>query len=669
VDAAGNVYIADTKDNAVKEWNAATQTLGTLVSSGLNGPQGVAVDAAGNVYIADTQDNAIKEWNAATQTLSTLVSSGLSGPQGVAVDASGNVYIADTGNSAIKVLPRAFVPGRPISERATAGSDALAAVLPANISLTRVFAPSSDQSWLTIGGVSGGVVNFSFTKNTGAARTADITLLGQQIAVTQAVAAGSDIITTIAGNGTRGYSGNGKLMTAAEFSDPAAVAVDAAGDIFIADYVNNCIREANAATGDMTTIAGNGTMGSSGDGGAATAAQLDEPAALALDSAGDIFIADDGGNRIREVKYTTNYATSTIITVAGDGKRGFSGDGGQATAAEFDRPSGVAVNATGTILYIADEWNNRIREVNLATGVITTVAGNGTGGYSGDGGQATAAKLDSPWALAMDSAGDLFIADVGNNRIREMNAATNVISTVAGDGTAGYSGNGGKATAAELDVPRGMAVDAAGDIFFADVNNNCVREVNYTLNYATSTITTIAGTGSGGYSGDGGPATAAELHYPEAVALDASGNLYVADMVNNRIREVAGATSSVSVTLNPAASTTTADSPAKGDGVAITATALNSAGTVNAGPALPTAVPSAGNLSRQVASLSSSAVAAGQAQAHDAALQSLNVPSPAEDDRAAAVWEFESNLSGGPSDLKEVRNAEAIDAILARFGE
>ncbi len=197
VDASGNVYIADTEDNAIKEWNASSGTLSTLVSSGLNGAEGVAVDASGNVYIADTGNNAIEEWNASSGTLSTLVSSGLDLPEGVAVDASGNVYIADTFDNAIEELPRAFVPQTALSEGAAAGSDALAAVLPSNESLAGVFAPTSNQPWLTISGVSAGAVQFFFTQNnTGAARTAQISLLGQQITVSQAAAATATINVT-----------------------------------------------------------------------------------------------------------------------------------------------------------------------------------------------------------------------------------------------------------------------------------------------------------------------------------------------------------------------------------------------------------------------------------------------------------------------------------------
>ena len=223
------------------------------------------------------------------------------------------------------------------------------------------------------------------------------------------------------------------------------------------------VREVVKATGDIITVAGNGTAGYKGDNGPATAAELNDPNSVAVDSAGDLFIADTGNNVIREVVK----ATGDIITVAGNGTAGYSGDNGPATAAEINSPRGIAVDAAGD-LFIADSRNNVIREVVKATGDIITVAGNGTAGYSGDGGPATAAELDEPCGVAVDSAGDLFIADAGNNAIREVVKATGDIITVAGNGTAGYSGDGGPATAAELNGPVGVAVDSAGDVFIAD---------------------------------------------------------------------------------------------------------------------------------------------------------------------------------------------------------
>ncbi len=226
---------------------------------------------------------------------------------------------------------------------------------------------------------------------------------------------------------------------------------------------NNVVREVVKATGDIITVAGNGTAGYSGDNGPATAAELNAPDGVAVDSAGDLFIADTDNNVIREVVK----ATGDIITVAGNGTAGYSGDDGPATAAELNSPRGVAVDSAGD-LFIADNDNNVIREVVKATGDIITVAGNGTAGYSGDNGPATAAELNGPTGVAVDSAGDLFIADTDNNVIREVVKATGDIITVAGNGTAGYSGDGGPATAAELDDPDGVAVDSAGDLFIAD---------------------------------------------------------------------------------------------------------------------------------------------------------------------------------------------------------
>ena len=309
--------------------------------------------------------------------------------------------------------------------------------------------------------------------------------------VREVVKATGDII-TVAGNGKAGYSGDNGPATAAELNDPDDVAVDSAGDLFIADMNNNVIREVVKATGDIITVAGNGTAGYSGDNGPATAAELDSPRGVAVDSAGDVFFADTRNNVIREVVK----ATGDIITVAGNGKAGYSGDNGPATAAELNSPNTVAVDSAGD-LFIADANNNAIREVVKATGDIITVAGNGTAGYSGDNGPATAAELNGPTGVAVDSVGDLFIADNGNNRVREVVKATGDIITVAGNGTAGYSGDNGPATAAELNGPGRVAVDSAGDLFIADTGNNVVREVTPAVTVTISpTVEADAGGGA-----------------------------------------------------------------------------------------------------------------------------------------------------------------------------
>jgi hypothetical protein len=338
------------------------------------------------------------------------------------------------------------------------------------------------------------------------------------------------LITTVAGTGTYfGYSGDGGAATSAWLYYPEAVAVDAAGDQYIADSANSVVREVNAVTGTISTVAGNGNSGYSGDGGPATSATLSYLSAVALDAAGNLYITDPNNCVIREV----TAATGVITTVAGNGTQGDSGDGGPATGAQLGVPNGVALDAAGN-LYIADSFYPVIREVNAVTGVISTVAGNGATGYMGDGGAAISAELNWPTGIALDAAGNLYIADTNNSVIREVNLATGVITTVAGNGTPGYNGDGGPATSAELSNPQGVVVDAAGNLYLTDEGNGVVREVEA----ATGTINTIAGNGSSAYFGDGGPATSAAFNAPAGIALDAAGNQYLADGGNSVIREV-----------------------------------------------------------------------------------------------------------------------------------
>ena len=332
------------------------------------------------------------------------------------------------------------------------------------------------------------------------------------------------IITTVAGNGTNSYSGDGGAATNAELYYPYGVALDAIGNLLIGDNENNRIRKVGT-NGIITTVAGNGTSGYAGNGGAATKAELYYPAGVAVDATGNLFIADFANQRIRKVG--TN---GIITTVAGNGSESFSGDGGAATNAGLIYPAGVAVDAAGN-LFIADRNNNRIRKVGT-NGIITTAAGNGIGGYSGDGGAATNAELNFPPGVAVDATGNLFIADEGNYRIRKV-GSDGLITTIAGNGTYGYSGDGSMATNAELSYPYGVAVDAIGNLFIADFYNNRIRKVG-----SDGLITTIAGNGTYGYSGDGSTATNAELRYPCDVAVDTAGNLFIADNYNNRIRKV-----------------------------------------------------------------------------------------------------------------------------------
>jgi len=349
------------------------------------------------------------------------------------------------------------------------------------------------------------------------------------------------VINTVAGNGSIGYSGDGEAATNASLDNPYRVAVDSSGNLFFDDLDNQRIRRVDAVTGIITTVAGNGNIGYSGDGGAATNATLNSPTAVELDGSGNLFIADYGNSCIRRV----DAVTGIITTVAGDGNAGYNGDGRAATSARLKFPYGVALDSVGN-LFIADSGNQRIRRVDAVTGFITTVAGNGIIGFSGDGGAATNAMLNGPFSAALDRAGNLFIADFYNARIRRVEAATGIITTVAGTGLSGYSGDGVVATTTKLFGPFSVALDSAGNLFIADWFNYRIRRVDAD----TGIITTAAGNGNAGYSGDGGVATNASLNDPTGVAVDPVGNLFIDDLSNNRIRRVAVAACTFTVTVN-----------------------------------------------------------------------------------------------------------------------
>ena len=329
-------------------------------------------------------------------------------------------------------------------------------------------------------------------------------------------------ITTIAGTGIRGFSGDGGQATSAQLAGPDAVAVDGSGNVYIADRENHRVRRVSSG-GTITTIAGTGQSGFSGDGGPAASAQLDLPSGVALDGQGNIYIADLGNDRIRKMR-----PGGTITTFAGGGTPDFPGeDGGPATSAWLDSPGGVAVDAQGNV-YFAEGAS--IRKVST-DGTITTIAGTGVRGFSGDGGPATAARLDGPEGVATDGLGNLYIADYGNTRVRKVNSG-GTITTIAGNGKVGFSGDGGPATSARMGTPVGVAADARQNIYIADYYTERVRKVG-----PGGTITTIAGTGQGGFSGDGGRATSARVS-PYGVAVDGQGNVYIADYSNNRVRKV-----------------------------------------------------------------------------------------------------------------------------------
>jgi hypothetical protein len=558
VDAAGNLVITDAANDRLRVVPAATGTFygqqmtagniytiagtGTYGSSGdggpatsaqLSDPASVAVDAAGNLVITSNsasrvqviadQDGSYYGQPMTGGDIYTIAGDGtagytgdggpatsarLDGPQGMTVDAAGNLVIADTGNSVIRVI---------------AGHDG--------------------------------------------------TFYGQQMTT-------GDIY-TIAGTGTAGYAGDGGPATSALVSVPAGVAADTAGNLLIADSGNSVVRVIAdqdgsyygqpMTGGDIYTIAGTGTGGFTGEGNLAARAELNAPQGLTVDGSGNVVIADTGNYRVRVVAagtgtfYGKQMTAGHIYTVAGGSPSGLAGDGGPATATRLSLPYGATVDAAGNLV-IADTGNNRIRVIAAAsgsfygqpmtTGDIYTVAGTGIRGFSGDGHPATAAKLNGAAGVAVDAAGNLVLADTGNNRIRIVAGVTGTfygqqmtagnIYTIAGTGTAGYTGDGGPADSARLSAPVSVTMDADGNLVIADSANNVIRVVAghdgtcYGQQMTGGNIYTIAGTGTAGYTGDGGPATSATLYYPQGVTADSTGSLVIADTGNNVIRVVAG---------------------------------------------------------------------------------------------------------------------------------
>jgi len=523
-DSLGNVYFPSPALNAVFKADpsgvvtriagagaaGSTGDGGAALTALLNNPNGVAVDAAGNVYIADTNNNRIRKVSAGT--IATVAGNGnccfggdggaaasalLNNPMSVAVDAAGDLYIADFGNQRIRKVSAAgtitTVAGNGTAGYAGDGGPATGA------ELNGPYGVAVDSS---------GNIYIGDTSNL-RVRKVD----------------GSGNITTYAGNGSYGFSGDGGPATSAGVYQPGGLAFDLAGNLYIADTGNNRIRKVSAA-GIISTAAGGPVQGYAGDGGAATGAELFSPYGVGVDANGDLYIGDYGNARIREVS-----AAGTIDTLVGGGV----GDGGPGVFGAFNQPSGVVRDEAGNT-YIADSYNNRVRKV-AASGTITTVAGTGLAGYSGDGGAAASAQLNTPQSVALDGSGNLYITDSENYRVRKVDTSGN-ITTFAGNGTCcGSTGDGGKAVNAQIGIPYGVAVDASGDVYISDINNNVVRVVG-----PSGAIGTAAGSGVYGFAGDGGPATGARLYYPSGLAVDSSGNLYIADRYNERIRMVSNGT-------------------------------------------------------------------------------------------------------------------------------
>jgi hypothetical protein len=534
LDAAGNLYIVDSEDCRVRKVTGVTITTvagnggcgyggdgGPATAASLKAPEGVALDAAGNVYIADTGNCLVRKVSAGTISIvagSTSSGAGvcsysgdsgaataatLNFPYGVALDAAGNLYIADSGNCRIRKVVAGTITTIAGGGTCGYGGDGGAATA----------ASLSGPRGVTVDG--SGNIYIADTNNCIVRKVSGgtITLLAGHIVD---IDPGPGV--TLAGKCA--FDGNGLLATLSALYNPSGVNVSGT-DVYIADAGNCLVRVVTGSA--LNTVAGSGGCGYTGDGGVPTAAQLNVPSGLVLDASANIYIADAGNCRVRKI------SGGTIATVAGNGACGFAGDGGPTRFSALHGPGGVAVTST-SIVYIADAANCRVRKV--SSRIITTVAGTGACGYGGDGGAATAAQLNAPQGVAVDAAGNLYIADTENCRVRKVTIA-GTITTVAGNGICAYSGDSGAATSATISTITGVTLDASSNLYIADTTNCRVRKVT-----TGGTITTVAGTGTCAYGGDGGAATAATLFYPHGVAVDGGVNLYVADAFNCRVRKV-----------------------------------------------------------------------------------------------------------------------------------
>ena len=498
--AGASIALAQQYSISTVAGGAPPATPAAAASISMGQPGRVALDAAGNLYFS-ASNCVFKIDSTGTVTLiagtsragfsgdgGLAVNAQLNSPQGIAFDPNGNMYIADSRNNRIRQVSTSGIITTFAGNGTVSPGGGPSAYGDGGLA-------TSAQLHLPMG------VAVDVNYNVYIADTGDNT-------IRKVTTDGN--IATIAGDSFPSYQGDAGLAIAAELHGPEDVAVDSSLNVYIADTQNAYIRKVTT-DGNINFIAGDGSIGFTGDGGYATSAGLIAPFALAVDSSGNVYFAENGDSRIRRI----DAKSLDISTVAGNGTPGFTGDGSTATNAEINSPTGVAVDSAGN-LYIADSLNCRIRKV-ASGGNISTLAGNGTLSYSGDGSAANKAQLNTPQGVAADAAGNLYLSDTLNNVVRKV-SPNGIISNYAGNGGVGSSGDGSAATSAQLNGPQGLAVDASGNLFIADTLNAKVRKVSA----ASGVITTVAGSGTPGYGGDGGAATSAQLNLPIGVAVDAT---------------------------------------------------------------------------------------------------------------------------------------------------
>jgi cysteine-rich repeat protein len=652
VDGLGNIFIADTLNNRIRRVGldgiittvAGTGAFGGLGDSGpaflaqLANPQDVFVDGGGNLLIADTYNMKVRRIDAQTGIMSTVAGTGtpgssgdnglalharLSFPSGVFRGSNGDIFIADTENHRIRRIAAATGVITTVIGTGFPGYNG------DNIPASGAFL----QYPRDVFGDAAGNLFIADTSNSRIRR----------------VDVDTEYVTTVAGTGISGFNGDGALATSAQVKLPQALVVDNASNLIFADTDNHRIRRI-AGNGAIASVVGTGSPGSIGDERFATSATLNQPFGIAHDDSGNLFIADTSHHRVRRV----DAQTGVITTVAGSGNPGYGGDGGPAAAAQLNNPHDVAVDDLGNV-FIADSYNHRIRRVDSQTGIITTFAGTGVPGFSSDGIAATSAHIGAAQGLFVDGARNVFIADTSNQRIRRVDAQTGVISTVAGTGDYGGNGDNGPATSAELAAPRDVFVDALGNLLIADTYNHRIRRVDS----ESGILTTVVGTGTAGGTGDGGPATAATLHAPHAVFVDAGGGLIIADYLNSRVRRVAGGT------IQTIAGTGT--SGGEGELSAATSVELGSATSISVDAGGHVFVATQGGRVRRIDAQTGTISTVAGAVFGDGAglLPSAHLPDP----QAICVAESAVWYAGGRSGVVMSLGDQALRSIVGRYSQ